>query len=364
MNSSSRVRASVTRRRFIACSAGASAAAALAVRSARGAQKTPTGGKIDCQSHLFCPEVVALMEKRKTDPRVYTRDGVRVVQMGDWLRKIPPHYFDVDAKLAAMDAAGVQLTALSINDPGPEWFGADGPAVAQMLNDFVAGVVRRHPTRFFGLCVLPLQDMRASLRELDRCVPQLGMKGILLYTNLAGKFPDEPEFRPLFARAVELDVPVLLHPAKPITIEHVKGYEMTSTLGNMFDNTIALTRLLMSGILDEHPRLKLVCPHLGGTLPYIVGRLDHQVNVLKRGPRNLQRSPGEYLRSIWMDVVSPLPLAIKFGHEFIGPDRLLYSSDHPWVEPSLIVDCVQEAGLPQADQEKIFSLNARKLFRV
>ena len=213
---------------------------------------------------------------------------------------------------------GIAMTALSINDPGPEWFGADGPAVAQMLNDFVAGIVRKHPTRFFGLCVLPLQDMRASLTELDRCVQKLGMKGILLYTNLAGRFPDEPEFRPLFARAVELDVPVLLHPAKPITTEFVKGYEMTSTLGNMFDNTIALTRIIMSGILDEFPKLKLVCPHLGGTLPYIVGRLDHQTQVLKRGPRNLTRAPSEYLKSIWLDVVSPLPLAIKFGHEFMG----------------------------------------------
>jgi predicted TIM-barrel fold metal-dependent hydrolase len=304
------------------------------------------------------------MEKRQTDPRVYVKDGVRVLQMGDWLRKIPPHYMDVDAKLATMDAAGIALTALSINDPGPEWFGADGPAVAQLLNDFIAGVVRKYPARFFGLCVLPLQDVRASLAELDRCVRQLGMKGILLYTNLAGKFPDEPEFRPLFARAVELDVPVLLHPAKPITIDFVKGYEMTSTLGNMFENTIALTRLLMSGILDEFPKLKLVCPHLGGTLPYIVGRLDHQVKVLKRGPRNLQRAPSDYLRSIWMDVVSPLPLAVKFGHDFIGADRLLYSSDHPWVEPSLIIDTVLAAGLSTTAEEKIFSTNARKLFRV
>jgi predicted TIM-barrel fold metal-dependent hydrolase len=355
--------AGVSRRRFLKQTAAASAVAALS--SARSATTAvASSGRIDCQSHLFSPEVVALMEKRKTDPRVFTKDGVRFVQMGDWLRKIPPHYFDVDAKLAAMDAAGISLTALSINDPGPEWFGTDGPLVAQMLNDFVAGVVRKHPTRFFGLCVLPLQNMRASLTELDRCVRQLGMKGILLYTNLAGKFPDEPEFRPLFARAVELDIPVLLHPAKPITIEQVKGYEMTSTLGNMFENTIALTRLLMSGILDEFPALKLVCPHLGGTLPYIVGRLDHQVNVLKRGPRNLTRSPAEYLRSIWLDVVSPLPLAIKFGHEFMGPDRLLFSSDHPWVEPSLIVSCVQQASLPGPDEQKIFSGNARKLFRL
>jgi predicted TIM-barrel fold metal-dependent hydrolase len=144
----------------------------------------------------------------------------------------------------------------------------------------------------------------------------------------------------------------------------VKGYEMTSTLGNMFENTIALTRLIMSGLLDEFPKLKLVCPHLGGTLPYIVGRLDHQVTVLKRGPRNLQRTPSEYLRSIWMDVVSPLPLAVKFGHDFIGADRLLYSSDHPWVEPSLIIETVRAAGLPAGAEEKIFSANARKLFRV
>ena len=352
------------RRKFLAQTTLASAASALGVTTARGASAVPPTGLIDCQSHLFCPELVTLMEKRKTDPSVFTKDGLRIIKMGDWLRKIPPHYLDVDVKLAAMDAAGISVTALSINDPGPEWFGADGPAVAQLLNDFIAGIVRNHPTRFFGLCVLPLQDMRASIVELDRCVRSLGMKGILLYTNLAGKFPDEPEFRPLFARAVELDVPVLLHPAKPITTEFVKGYEMTSTLGNMFDNTIALTRLLMSGILDEFPKLKLVCPHLGGTLPYIIGRLDHQVNVLKRGPRTLTRSPSEYLKSIWLDVVSPLPLAVKFGHDFIGPDRLLYSSDHPWVEPSLIIDTVRAAGLSASAEKKLFSTNARKLFQI
>ena len=90
----------------------------------------------------------------------------------------------------------------------------------------------------------PPREEGASLAELDRCVQTLGMKGLLLCTNLAGRFPDEPEFRPVLARAVELDIPVLLHPAKPLTTEFVKGYEMTSTLGNMFDNTIALTRLL------------------------------------------------------------------------------------------------------------------------
>ncbi len=350
----------VSRREFFRRSAAASALSATAF----GAAPAAPGGRIDCQSHLFCPELVALMEKRSGDPRVFTRDGVRYLQMGEWVRRIPPSFLDVEPKLTAMQANGIALTALSINDPGPEWFGADGPAVAQMVNDYIAGLVSRYPQRFFGLCVLPLQDMKASLAELDRAVRRLGMKGILLYTNLAGRFPDEPQFRPLFARAVELDVPVLLHPAKPVTLAQVGAYEMAASLGNMFENTIALTRLIMGGVLDEFPRLKLVCPHLGGTLPYIVGRLDHQTQVLKRGPKTLTRAPSEYLRSVWMDIVSPLPLAIKFGYDFLGPDRLLYASDHPWVQPEVIAHALVQLKLPPGDERKIFSGNARTLFRL
>ena len=196
----------------------------------------------------------------------------------------------------------------------------------------------------------------------ERCARELHMKGILLYTNLAGHFPDEPQFRWLFARAVEMKLPVLLHPAKPVTIDFVKGYEMTSSLGNMFDNTIALTRIIMSGLLDEHPGLRLVCPHLGGTLPYIIGRLDHQTQVLKRGPKYLTRAPSEYLRHIWLDVVSPLPLAMRFAYDFMGPERLLFASDHPWVEPELILKHLRSLKLPPADGNRILSGNAKQLF--
>jgi len=146
----------INRRKFLAA---AGAALAPLPRPELRAAETSTLFKIDCQSHLFSPEIVALMEKRTSDPTVVTKDGVRYVKMGDWLRKIPPAYLDVDLKLATMDAAGLAMTPLSINDPGPEWFGDEGLAVAQMANDFVAGVVRKHPTRFFGLCVLPLQNM-------------------------------------------------------------------------------------------------------------------------------------------------------------------------------------------------------------
>ncbi|MBI5775474.1 MAG: amidohydrolase family protein [Verrucomicrobia bacterium] len=212
----------LNRRKFLAASGVALAAvpAALQRNEARAAA-APAPFKIDCQSHLFAPELIALMEKRTTDPTVFTKDGTRYLKMGDWLRKIPPLYLDVDAKLATMDAAGIAVTALSINDPGPEWFGADGPAVAQMANDFVA-----------------------------------------------------------------------------------------------------------------------------------------------RGPRNLKRAPSDYLKQIWLDIVSPLPLAMKFGYEFMGADRLLFSSDHPWVEPQLISNSLRSLKLPAGDEAKIFRGNAHKLFRL
>jgi predicted TIM-barrel fold metal-dependent hydrolase len=331
------------------------------------AEKPDSGGNsgaIDCQSHLFCPELVRMMEKRATDPVVYLKGEDRYVRMGDWNRRIMPDHMNVEAKLAAMDANGIAKTALSINDPGPEWFGADGPAVARIANDFVADVVEQHPDRFFGLGVLPLPDMKATMVELDRCVGPLGFKGFLIYTNLAGRFHDELEFRPLFARAAELAVPLLLHPAKPVTSALLTQYELISAIGNMFDDTIALARIMMSGILDEYPSLKLVCPHLGGTLPFILGRLEHQVKVLKRGPKNLKRSPREYLQQVYLDIVSPLPEAIRMVHGLLGLDRLIFGSDHPWVDPKLILDAMRGAKLGADAERKILSENAKWLFRL
>jgi predicted TIM-barrel fold metal-dependent hydrolase len=347
------------RREFLA-SAGAAALAAPIVKR----QPESAAIRIDCQSHLYPPEMLAYLEKRKESPYVYRKDGERYVVIGDWQRRVLPNHSDVGAKLQAMDKSGISLTALSINDPGPELFGKEGPSVARMVNDFIGGVAREHPTRFFGLAVLPLQEMDAALVELDRCVSKLGMKGILLYSNLNGKFPDEPEFRPLFARAEELGIPILLHPAYPTTFAATSGYQMAAGLGLMFDTTIALTRIILAGLLDQHPRLRLVCPHVGGALPYLIGRVDHQTMVLKRGAEKIRKAPSEYLKQVWLDIVSPLALTIRYGYDFLGPERLLYSSDHPWVDPQLIVNNLQSLKLPRVEEEKIFGGNARRLFKL
>ncbi len=340
------------------------AAGGVAVVTTGNALDGAAPGIVDCQSHLFLPEMIALMKRRKEDPLVYEQAGVTYLKMGDWLRKVPPRYLDASAKLAAMDAAGIEVALLSTNDPGPEWFGRDGVVAARVIHDSLAAVIARHPGRFYGLCTLPMQDETAASEELDYCLNRLGFKGVLLYTNVAGRWCDEEPFRWLFARAEELDVPLLLHPAKPLTAAQVSGYELTSTLGNMFENTIALARIIASGLLDRHPKLKLVCPHLGGALPYIAGRMDHQITVLKRGPQNLERKPSDYLRDLWFDIVSPLPEALRFALDFSGSDKLLFSSDHPWVEPREILEPLASLGLDAIKRDQILANNARALFRL
>ena len=324
----------------------------------------PAHFTVDCQSHLFVPELIEFMKKRKQQPYAYEKGGATYVVVGEWHRQLRDSHTDVGAKLADMDEAGIQVTTISINDPGPELFGKEGPAIARMLNDYIGGLGQKYPKRFAPLIVLPLQDMNASVKELERCVNKLGMKGILLYSNLDGKFPDEPEYRELFAEAQRLDVPVLLHPAYPVTYDQTVGRNLVGGLGLMFDTTIALSRIILAGILDEFPKLKLVCPHVGGAVPYLVGRLDHQTMVLGRGAENINKPPSEYLKSIYLDTVSPIAMAIKYGIDFVGADRMLYSSDHPWVDPKIIATQVQSLGLSKDDEAKIFGGNARKLFKI
>lgn len=317
---------------------------------------------IDCQSHLFVPEVVALMERRQVSPYIEETGGQRYLVVGNWHRPMVGG-IDLAAKLAAKDAAGIQMTALSTNDPGPEQFGAEGPAVARLIHDYLASVVAQHPDRFFALATLPLQDRDAAEAELDRCVHKLGMKGILLYSNLAGKFPDEPEFRWLFRTAEAQGLPILLHPPSPVCYEQTKGFQLTGGLGLMFDTTIALSRIILSGLLDEHPQLKLVCPHVGGALPFLIGRIDHQVTVLKRVEVQLRQPPSAYLRDIYLDAVNLLPAVIRFGIDMVGVERMLFSSDHPWVAPQLVIDNIRSLNLPAEHEALIFGGNARRLFR-
>lgn len=318
--------------------------------------------RIDCQSHIISEEFVALLEKRTEPPNIIRQGDMRFLMVREWRRKLLPELLDVHAKLAAMDAAGISMTALSMNDPGPELFGDDSAAVAAMNNDFIAGLVAAYPSRFFGLAALPFGTPENMLREFERAVDKLGMKGIMLFSNLNGRFPDEEPFRPLFAEAERRGIPLVLHPARPMTLDAVRDYDMSTMLGMLFDTTIAMLRLILSGVMEQHPNLKVVCPHVGGTLPYLMGRIDYQAAVMKRGGDKMRHAPSEYLKRVWFDTVTQIPSAIRFAADFVGVDKLMYSSDHPWVQPQAIVDAVEGAGFTDRERKRIYSGTARELF--
>jgi predicted TIM-barrel fold metal-dependent hydrolase len=320
------------------------------------------GSIIDCQCHLFIPETLQRLRQRRKHPRIVGGESDETVVMGPWHRRIGPQHTDLWTLIETMESSGISRNLISPNDPGPEWFGNEALEVAKESNDFIAAIVREDPGRFLGIGVLPLPDVPSTLDEMKRGVEELGLKGFLLYTNILGQFPDEPQFSGVFSRAEELGVALLLHPSKPISSAVFEEHEMISAVGNMFEDTVALLRLILSGVLDRHPSLKLVCPHLGGTLPYVFGRLEHQMNVLGRGPRDLECSPLDYLQRIYFDIVSPQPSAMRLLIDLVGTKRLVFGSDYPWVRPSVILGALQSLDLDPADMKAILYENANKLF--
>ena len=145
-----------------------------------------------------------------------------------------------------------------------------------------------------------------------------------------------------------------------------QGYERDEVMTLMIagHETTANALSWLWFLLDRHPDLKLVCPHLGGALPYLCGRMDHQVRVLKRGPQHLRKKPSDYLRDIFMDIVSPLPEALRFALDFTSADKLLFASDHPWVDAAEILGTLEQVGLPAETKAQILGGNARRLFKL
>ena len=320
--------------------------------------------RIDCQSHVISPDFLSFLEKRAEPPHIVTHNGARTLIVNGWRRPVLPKMSDIGLKLADMDRAGISMAALSMSDPGPELFGADGPAIARMNNDYLSSLAQAHPTRFFGLAALPFGSCDDMLKEMDRALAKPGIKGILLFSNINGRFPDQEPMRSLFAEAERRGTPVVLHPARPVTLELLPDFDMAASLGMMFDTTIALCRLILSGVLEEHPNLKLVCPHVGGVLPYLIGRLDYQVLALKRGGDRIQRAPRESLKRVWFDTVTGIGLGIQFAKDFAGADKLMYGSDHPWIDPQYNIDALDSVALTEAERQRIYSGTARELFQL
>jgi len=321
---------------------------------------------VDCQSHVFPPAYAELLIRNRGWVRTVKQAGDYLVSYGDIQNfNLSLDSYELEKKLKDMDAAGIDASVLSMNIPGPEMLDAELQAEgARMCNDYMAELCARRPDRLAGIAVLPFHDPQATLAEFGRARGELGLRAVNLYSHIGGRPVDDPAFESFYAEAERSGTPLVIHPTVPAWSEVIKDYSMITMFGLMVDHSIAMLRLIMGGVLERHPGLKLVHPHCGGVLPYLMPRIVEQTEVKRRGREHIKKSPELYYKQVWLDIVSPALEAVRFAYDFAGPERLLFGSDHPWVGIPMIKRLLEELPVDKSAKEKIAGLNAVELFKL
>jgi 2,3-dihydroxybenzoate decarboxylase len=291
---------------------------------------------------------------------------------GFWRRVSSGLLDHTEQRLPAMDDAGIDLAVLSLNAPGIQAEPAPAVAVraAVEVNDFLAGLVAEHPTRFAGFAALPLQDPRAAVRELDRAVTQLGMRGALVNAHTQGRYLDDPSLRMVWERAEGLNVPLYLHPAPGYDVSHVlSGHpELLGPLWSWGTDTAThALRIVFGGVFDDFPNAQLILGHMGEGLPYALWRMDSRWRHYDQSKIRLGRAnPSDYIRHnihiTTSGVFSAPPLICALLA--LGAERILFASDYPFEEMSAATRFLAQAPISEADRSRIAHHNAETLLNI
>jgi predicted TIM-barrel fold metal-dependent hydrolase len=274
-------------------------------------------------------------------------------------------------RLASMDEAGVDVQVLSLAGAGLDKLDApSATALVRDVNDAIADAVRRHPDRFAGFAAVALQDPGGAAQELKRAIGKLGFRGVMIHGTVDGAFMDDPRFTPFWEAAQELQVPVYLHPAPPPAsvreayysgLPGDVGYMLsTAAWGWHVETGMHVLRLIVSGLFDRLPGLKLIIGHMGENLPFSLTRADA---VLSRSSVKLERRVADYFHEhFWVTIsgyfsVPPLLCALQV----VGSDRLLFSVDYPFSSNRTAVEFLMSAPLSPADRIRLAHQNADTL---
>jgi uncharacterized protein len=300
-----------------------------------------------------------------------------------------PALADLDVKLRQLDEFDDdyrQITSL----PAPPLEDVGEPALsaelAQLANDAQAELVREHRERFAGFVAgLPLNDVEASVVEMERAVRELGALGIQIYTNVSGRPWDDPELEPVLAKAAELECAIWVHPSRNSTwsdypTEARSRYEIWWTFGWPYDTSAFMARIVFSGVLDRFPNLRVFTHHGGAMVPHFSGRVGSGWDQLgSRTPPNqkelvetpIQRRPLDYFKRFYADTcMMDAPHAIRCCLEFFGVDHVLFASDSPFDPekgPYYIrrtIANLEELELSEQDLHAIYEGNARRVFKL
>lgn len=279
-----------------------------------------------------------------------------------------------ERRIGSMTEAGIDVQVLSNGGVGPELVpGPDGVGLARKFNDYLADAIARHPRRFAGFTTLPMASPEACATELFRSVRDLGMVGAMVHGSTEGRFLDHPAYDDLLAAAVELDVPLYIHPNVP-TLDIRQAYFSglpegadrvlaTAAWGWHSETALHVLRMLYTGTLDRHPRLKLVVGHMGEMLPMMLGRLD---GVSAADIGHLSRKPSQTLTDqVWITTSGfftqpPFIVALQT----FGIDRIMFSNDYPFASHAQGRQFLDQVALSPADLAKLCHGNADALLKL
>jgi uncharacterized protein len=322
------------------------------------------------EEHFTAPDLV-----RRIDPEIIKRRGFRP-------RTGPPsgpNPLDMlpeigEQRLQLMDDAGITVQVLSNTGPGPDLLpGADGIALAREMNDHLAEAISRRPDRFAGFAVLPMETDTPTAHELVRAVKQLRFVGALINGTTGGRFLDHPHYRDLLAAAEELDVPIYIHPhlaPEPVRQAYYSNLQPGAARvleaagwGWHSETAVHVLRLVLSGALDRHPKLKLIIGHMGEMLPMMLARID-EVFALDIG--HLQRPISRAIvDQVWLTTSGiftqpPFDAALQT----FGIDRLMFSVDYPYAPNAKGRAFLDGVSLSPADMAKLTHGNADALLKL
>jgi predicted TIM-barrel fold metal-dependent hydrolase len=320
---------------------------------------------IDVHSHYMPKELSRALEKRVDAPRILQSDGKSIIEYGAGsTAQLTSVFFEPEQIIERMDAARIDHAVLSVTIPGVDWLDEeDGEEVADAANYETAAIVARHPNRFSGLATVPLQAPDRAVEVLRRAVG-IGLKGAMIYSNVAGEHLDHLSRRVFFDTAAALDVPILLHPTYPLCAPSVMP-GMIEMAGFLFDTTTAALRLAFDGLYERHPDFKFIVPHAGSLIPYFVGRIDHFGRVQKPGSTGtISGAASGHIRKFYVDTVCDSAPALHFCMDFFGVDRIMHGTDHPFWPMPLGPRLLDQMNLATEDRAKIEHENAERIFRI
>ena len=314
---------------------------------------------VDVHTHVYPPAYMALLRSRDAVPYVRSfpdspnpkEERLVILPAEDTAstsrgRPIGSEYYDVEEKLAFMDTHGIDISVLSLANPWLDWLPADTAAeTAREINDDVNTMCESKPGRLYAFGTLPLSaPVEQSVSEITRLTTLNYMRGIIMGTSGLGQGLDDPALDPIYAALESQNQPIFLHPhyGLPSSVYGPRandyGHVLPLALGFPLETTIAVTRMLLSGVFDRYPKLSVLLAHSGGTLPFLAGRIEsciaHDAHLHGQSGFAARRSVWDVLKTnIYLDAVVYGEAGLRAAVQASGADRLMFGTDHPFFPP-------------------------------